>query len=102
MVCKQVDRASKSNTRALWGRESWLKRVVVFMQGPFIRKMVSFHPCILMSGPFYSRPCNNPAVFAGYAHPVNDPEEDALVRQPIGDLDEWLKSALPIAVDLVI
>lgn len=41
-------------------------------------------------------------IFAGYAHPVNDPEEDTLVRQPIGDLDEWLKSVLPVAVDLVI
>src|SRR6266496_2998595 len=49
-------------------------------------------------------------VLAGQARPVNDPEEDALVRKLIGekyqeseeDLDEWLKSALPVAVDLVI
>jgi hypothetical protein len=49
-------------------------------------------------------------VFAGQARSVNDPEEDALARHLIGekyheseeDLDEWLESALPVAVDLVI
>ena len=49
-------------------------------------------------------------IFAGKARPVTDPEEDALARQLIGekyheleeDLDEWLKSALPLALDLVI
>jgi deazaflavin-dependent oxidoreductase (nitroreductase family) len=49
-------------------------------------------------------------VFAGKARPVKDIEEDALARQLIGekyheseeDLDEWLKSALPVAVDLVV
>lgn len=49
-------------------------------------------------------------VFAGHARPVSDPEEDSLVRQLIGekyheseeDLDEWLGSALPVAVDLVV
>lgn len=49
-------------------------------------------------------------VFAGHARPVNDPEEDALVRRFIGekyrkseeDLDEWLRSALPVAVDLLV
>lgn len=47
-------------------------------------------------------------VFAGRARPVNDPEEDTLVRRLIGEkyreseenLDGWLRSALPIAVDL--
>lgn len=49
-------------------------------------------------------------VFAGNARPVNDLEEDALVRRLIGekyrkseeDLDEWLRSALPVAVDLLV
>lgn len=49
-------------------------------------------------------------VFAGKARPVKDLEEDALARQLIGekyheseeDLDEWLKSALPVAVDLLV
>lgn len=49
-------------------------------------------------------------VFAGYARPVINPEEDALVRRLIGekyceleeDLDEWLRSALPVAVDLLV
>jgi deazaflavin-dependent oxidoreductase (nitroreductase family) len=48
-------------------------------------------------------------IFAGQARPVNDPAEDALARQLIEDkyheseedLDEWLKSALPVAIDLV-
>src|SRR5215472_1066007 len=47
-------------------------------------------------------------VIAGKARLVKDTEEDALARQLIGekyqkseeDLDEWLRSALPIAVDL--
>lgn len=47
-------------------------------------------------------------LFAGQARPVNDREEDALARQLIGekyqaseeDLDEWLQSALPVAVEL--
>ena len=49
-------------------------------------------------------------VFVGQARPVKDIEEDTLARQLIGekyheseeDLDEWLKSALPVAVDLVV
>ncbi|HEY0754548.1 MAG TPA: nitroreductase/quinone reductase family protein [Ktedonobacteraceae bacterium] len=48
-------------------------------------------------------------VFAGQARPVKDAEEDALARQLIGekyheeeDLDEWLKTALPVAVDLLV
>ncbi|MBV9230259.1 MAG: nitroreductase family deazaflavin-dependent oxidoreductase [Chloroflexi bacterium] len=49
-------------------------------------------------------------VFAGKARPVKDTAEDALARQLIGakyhesedDLDEWLKSALPVAVDLLV
>lgn len=47
-------------------------------------------------------------VLTGQARPVSDPSEDALARQLIGekyhkeeDLDEWLKRALPVAVDLV-
>ncbi len=50
------------------------------------------------------------SVCAGHARPVNDPEEDALARQLIGekyheseeDLDEWLRGALPMAVDLLV
>jgi hypothetical protein len=48
-------------------------------------------------------------VFAGHARPVGSPEEDALARRLIGekyyeeeDLDEWLRSALPVAVDLLV
>jgi len=49
-------------------------------------------------------------VFAGHARLVNDPEEDALTRQLIGEkyrkseegLDEWLRGALPMAVDLLV
>lgn len=47
-------------------------------------------------------------VFPGRARPVHDTEEDALARRLIGekyheeeDLDEWLRSALPVAVDLL-
>jgi hypothetical protein len=48
-------------------------------------------------------------VIAGQARPVNDPKEDAQVRRLVGakyrasegDLNEWLNSALPVAVDLV-
>ena len=47
--------------------------------------------------------------FSGQAREVQTPAEDALARQLIGakyrdseeDLDEWLQSALPLAVDLV-
>ncbi len=47
-------------------------------------------------------------LFPGRAWVVEKPEEDALVRQLIGekyrdseeDLDEWLQTALPVAVDL--
>jgi deazaflavin-dependent oxidoreductase (nitroreductase family) len=46
--------------------------------------------------------------FPGQAREVETPDEDALARQLIGgkygdtedDLEEWLQSALPIAVDL--
>jgi deazaflavin-dependent oxidoreductase (nitroreductase family) len=49
-------------------------------------------------------------VFDGRARLVEDREEDALARQLIGekyqesepDLDEWLRTALPVAVDLVV
>ncbi|MBO0777803.1 MAG: nitroreductase family deazaflavin-dependent oxidoreductase [Ktedonobacteraceae bacterium] len=49
-------------------------------------------------------------VFDGKARLVTEPEEDRLARQLIarkyqkseGHLEEWLRSALPIAVDLVI
>lgn len=48
-------------------------------------------------------------VFAGNARPVTSPEEETLARQLIGakyreeeDLDEWLRQALPVAVDLVV
>lgn len=49
-------------------------------------------------------------VFSGKARVVQEPEEDAQARQLIGekyqnseeDLDEWLRSALPVAVDLVV
>jgi hypothetical protein len=49
-------------------------------------------------------------IFAGHARSVSNPAEDALARQlieekyhePEEDLDEWLKSALPVAVDLVV
>jgi len=47
--------------------------------------------------------------FSGHARHVHDAEEDALVRRLIGekyheeeDLDEWLRSALPVAVDLLV
>jgi hypothetical protein len=48
-------------------------------------------------------------VLVGQARQVSDPTEDALARQLIEgkyseseeDLDEWLKSALPVAVDFV-
>jgi len=47
---------------------------------------------------------------AGKARLVKDAEENALARQLIGekyqkseeDLDEWLRSALPVAVDLLL
>jgi deazaflavin-dependent oxidoreductase (nitroreductase family) len=47
-------------------------------------------------------------LFAGRVRMVEKPEEDALARQLIGekyrdseeDLDEWLQTALPVAVDL--
>ncbi len=49
-------------------------------------------------------------VIAGKARLVKDAGEDALARQLIGekyqkfeeDLDEWLRSALPVAVDLLL
>lgn len=49
-------------------------------------------------------------VLTGQARPVSNPIEDALARQLIEekyheteeDLDEWLKRALPVAVDLVV
>lgn len=48
-------------------------------------------------------------VFPGHARLVCGPEEDTLARRLIGekyheeeDLDEWLKSALPVAVDLLL
>ncbi len=48
-------------------------------------------------------------IIAGNARLVKGAEEDALARQLIGekyqkseeDLDEWLRSALPVAVDLI-
>lgn len=50
------------------------------------------------------------AVLDGQARLVKDADEDVLARQLIGekyqqseeDLDEWLRSALPIAVDLAV
>lgn len=50
------------------------------------------------------------AVFTGQARAVVDPAEDALARRLIGekyqksepDLDEWLRSSLPIVVDLIV
>jgi deazaflavin-dependent oxidoreductase (nitroreductase family) len=49
-------------------------------------------------------------IFVGQARPVSDSAEDALARQLIEekyheseeDLDAWLKSALPVAIDLVV
>lgn len=48
-------------------------------------------------------------VLTGHARPVNDAEEDALACHLIGekyhkseeDLDAWLRSALPVSVDLL-
>src|SRR5579859_3672520 len=61
----QTYSASKSNTSAFWGRERVLKIVVSFIEGPFVRKMGSFHPFILTTGLFYSRPCNSPGDASG-------------------------------------
>lgn len=49
-------------------------------------------------------------VFSGKARLARDHEEDALMRQLIGEkyqkseehLDEWLRSSLPVAVDLAV
>lgn len=49
-------------------------------------------------------------VCPGHARPVRDPEEETLARRLIGekyreseeDLGEWLASALPVAVDLLV